>query len=116
MKHSFIKSVQCSMNGLLHAFKTERNFKIQIICGICILLLGWVTKLSRMEWTILFLTMGFVLSMELINTCIEKIMDMVHPTYSEKVKIIKDMAAGAVWVSSLTALVIGIFLFYRLFI
>jgi len=114
MRQSFVKSVNCSINGLKHAVKTERNFKIQVVCGISILLLGIEAKLSKTEWCILFLTVGFVLCMELINTCIEKTMDLVHPEYSEKVKVIKDIAAGVVLLSSLIAVGVGIALFYKL--
>lgn len=116
MKHSFIKSVRCSFNGLSHVLKTERNFKIQVLCGISILLLGIEAKLSKTEWCILFLTVGLVLCMELINTCIEKTMDLVHPAYSEKVKVIKDIAAGAVTLASLVAVAVGVVLFSKIWI
>ena len=116
MKHSFLKSVTCSLNGIRHVLKTERNFKIQVLCGISILLLGFEAKLSKTEWCILFLTVGFVLCMELVNTCIEKTMDLIHPEYSEKVKVIKDIAAGVVTLASLVAVAVGILLFYNLFI
>lgn len=116
MRHSFLKSAHCSFNGLGHAVKTERNFKIQVVCGISILLLGVEAKLSKTEWCILLLTVGFVLSMELVNTCIEKIMDIVHPAYSEKVKAIKDIAAGVVTLSALIAVAVGVILFYKLFL
>jgi diacylglycerol kinase len=116
MKHSFLKSIGCSLNGLVHVLKTERNFKIQVVCGISILLLGVQAKLSKTEWCILLLTIGLVLSMELVNTCIEKIMDLVHPDYSEKVKVIKDIAAGVVTLSSVIAIAVGVLLFYELFI
>jgi diacylglycerol kinase len=116
MKHSFLKSVTCSFNGIGHALKTERNFKIQVLCGISILLLGIEAKLSKTEWCILFLTVGFVLSMELLNTCIEKIMDLVHPAYSEKVKVIKDVAAGVVTIASLVAVAVGVVLFSKIWI
>ncbi|MDF2454344.1 MAG: diacylglycerol kinase [Cytophagaceae bacterium] len=114
MRQSFAKSVNCSINGLRHAVKTERNFKIQVVCGISILLLGIEAKLSKTEWCILFLTVGFVLCMELINTCIEKTMDLVHPQYSEKVKVIKDIAAGMVLLSALVSVAIGIVLFAKI--
>lgn len=116
MKHSFLKSVRCSFNGLAHALKTERNFKLQVIAAISILLVGLEAKLSKTEWCILLLTVGLVLCMELVNTCIEKIMDLVHPNYSVKVKVIKDLAAGVVMLSSLIAIAVGVLLFAKLFI
>ncbi len=116
MRQSFVKSVNCSINGLRHAVKTERNFKIQVVCAISILLLGIEAKLSKTEWCILFLTVGFVLCMELINTCIEKTMDLLHPEYSEKVKVIKDIAAGVVTLSAIAAVAVGIALFAKFFI
>lgn len=114
MKHSFIKSVTCSLQGIGHVLKTERNFKIQVLCAISILLLGIQAKLSVTEWCILFLTIGFVLCMELVNTCIEKIMDLVHPAYSENVKVIKDIAAGVVTLASLIAVAVGVLLFAKI--
>lgn len=116
MRQSFVKSVSNSVNGLRHAVKTERNFKIQLVCAITILLLGIEAKLSKTEWCILFLTVGFVLCMELINTCIEKTMDLVHPEYSEKVKVIKDVAAGMVLLSALVSVAVGIVLFAKIWI
>ncbi len=83
--------------------------------AVVVLFLGWEAKLNRTEWAILLLTIAFILCMELFNTCIEKIMDLVHPHYSEKVKIIKDIAAGAVVLACLFTIAIGSFLFYKLY-
>lgn len=94
--------------------KNERNFKIQVISAFVVMLLGWEAKLTRTEWIILLLTIAFILCMELINTCIEKVMDLLHPNYSEKVRVIKDIAAGAVVLASLFAVAVGCILFYKL--
>lgn len=112
MKHSFLKSVQCSTNGLKQAFCSERNFRLQLIAACSVVILGVEARLSRTEWIVLLLSIALVLCLELFNTCIEKIMDLVHPHHSEKVKHIKDMAAAAVWVAALCSAVVGLLLFY----
>ena len=71
----------------------------------------FLLEVSFYEKLILIFTITFLLAIELINTCIEEIVDIFQPNYSQKAKIIKDIAAGAVFLASLGALIIGILIF-----
>ena len=73
--------------------------------------LGMVVKLDRYEWLWMVVAIVLVFAAELFNTAIEKLCDVVHPDYSEKIKVIKDLAAGAVLVCAVGAVVIGLFVF-----
>ncbi len=97
--------------GIKHVFLNERNFRFHLLIGLLILILGCLYKINKIEWTIVILTIGFVLVCELINTIIENLMDIVSPAYSQEVKAIKDMSAGFVLVSAVVAILIGIILF-----
>ena len=73
--------------------------------------MGFVLKVSLMEWAVLVLTMAMVLALEMVNTAIERCVDLVTKDYRELAKIAKDVSAGAVLVMSLFSVVIGIVIF-----
>lgn len=98
-------------SGLVKIVKTERNFRIHLLAMVLVILLGIVVKLSRIEWMIVFLVIGFVLVAETTNTAIEKLIDYVKPDIHPAAGVIKDMAAGAVLLAAITASVIGCLLF-----
>lgn len=75
------------------------------------IILGFILKLSSIEWAILTITIGLVLILEFINTSLEQIVDLVSPEIKEKAKVAKDVAAAGVLVSAVTAVLVGIFLF-----
>jgi len=110
-KHSLFKSFQFAFEGLKTALIKGRNFKIQIGLGILSIFLGIILKISSFEWVDLFLIIATVLILELINTSIEAIVDLVSPEIQEKAKIAKDVSAGAVLIASIAAVFIGAFLF-----
>ena len=74
--------------------------------------LGIYFELSATEWLIQILTVAGVLSLEAINTTIEKLADFIHPEYHEKIKIIKNLAAGAVLIYALASLAVGIVIYF----
>ncbi|PSB15156.1 diacylglycerol kinase [filamentous cyanobacterium CCP1] len=94
--------------GLSYAFQTQRNFRIHLVVGTAAIILGVVLELSRVEIAIIGLTIGAVLTMELLNTAIESVVDLtVRQTYHELAKIAKDCAAGAVLISAVAAIVVA---------
>ncbi|MBD1849175.1 diacylglycerol kinase family protein [Leptolyngbya sp. FACHB-711] len=94
--------------GLSYTFQTQRNFRIHLAMGTVALLLSILLGLSRVEIAIIGLTSGVVLTMELLNTAIESVVDLtVRQTYHELAKIAKDCAAGAVLVSALAAVIVA---------
>ncbi|NJR64747.1 MAG: diacylglycerol kinase family protein [Leptolyngbyaceae cyanobacterium CRU_2_3] len=94
--------------GLSYTFQTQRNFRIHVIVGTIAISLSIYLQLSRVEIAIIGLTIGAVLTMELLNTALESVVDLtVRQTYHELAKIAKDCAAGAVLVSALAAVIVA---------
>lgn len=94
--------------GLSYAFQTQRNFRIHLVVGTLAIALSILLQLNRVEIAIIGLTIGAVLTMELLNTAIESVVDLtVRQTYHELAKIAKDCAAGAVLVSSFAAILVA---------
>ena len=105
---SFWRSVGFTLTGLLHAWQTERNIRIQCLCAIIVMLVSWVLQITRLEWVLIILACGLVLAAELINTAIERVVDLTFPDIHPLAKAAKDVAAGMVLLISLTAVVIGV--------
>ena len=110
-KYSLSKSFACAFEGLAIAFKNEPNFRIQAVIAILSLFLAIALKFSWLEMSILILTAGTVLILELINTALEALVDLVSEEIKPKAKIAKDISAAAVLLSAILSVVIGIFLF-----
>lgn len=106
-----MKSFLFAFNGLVYAFKTQLNFKIHCFFAIVAVFLGWYVNLNTPEWLWIGLAIALVLVLELLNTAIEVLVDLVSPERNDKAGAIKDLAAAAVVVASLLALVIGLFIF-----
>lgn len=94
--------------GVAYAFQTQRNFRIHLIFGTFAIALSLYLSLSSLEIAVISLTIGAVLTMELLNTAIESVVDLtVKQTYHELAKIAKDCAAGAVLISALAAVLVA---------
>jgi len=99
-------------HGILQAFKTETNIKLHTLAGILATLAGILLEISRVEWILLIMMIGFVVVVELLNTAIEYTVDMVcGDTYNELAKYSKDIAAGATLLAAVTALIVGLIIF-----
>ncbi len=110
-KHSLFKSFKFAFDGLESAFTKGRNFRIQITIGAFAVVLGILLKLSVPEWLDLVLVISLVLILELVNTVIEALVDLVSPEIQEKAKIAKDVAAATVLLASIGSVIIGALLF-----
>ena len=110
-KHSLLKNFGFAFMGLKTAFTKGRNFRIQVVIGLIAVLLGLILRLDNFEWLDLTLVIASVLILELMNTAIEAIVDMVSPEIQPKAKVAKDVAAAGVLVASIAAIFIGAFLF-----
>lgn len=98
-------------NGVRAIIKQEFNFRIHLGVMIFILILGILLRLSIVEWLFIIVAIGFVLITEIMNTVTEELIDYLNPAIHPKAKIIKDMAAGAVLIASITAALIGVLIF-----
>ncbi len=108
---TFPSSVKVAVLGLKSAFKEERNFRIQFLIGLVVVFLMIAFHLNPIESSILILMILVVLSLELINSQIEKFLDLIQPEHHPRVKIIKDFSAGAVMLSVIGSIVLGILIF-----
>ncbi|NBK98119.1 MAG: diacylglycerol kinase family protein [Erysipelotrichia bacterium] len=106
LKNKFANAI----NGLISSFR-DRSILIQCCFMLCAMIAGMIFHLTLIEWCFILFCCGLVIICEMINSCIEKIMDFICPEYDERVKVIKDMAAGFVMLASIFALIIGILIF-----
>lgn len=103
----WIKSTNFAIEGILHASKTQRHLRYHFYSAVIVLLLSFVIGVTRTEFLIISLSVIAVLLAEMFNTAIEAMVDILSPAHSEKAKIVKDIAAGAVFVTAFGAAVIG---------
>jgi len=109
---NFLYNLKIAVFGLKSAFKEEKNFKVQFLIGVIVIFFMIFFGLNPIEDSILLLTIIVVLSLELINSQIEKFLDIIHPEHHPRVKIIKDYSAGAVLLSAIGSVIIGILIFW----
>mgnify|MGYP006179528183 FL=1 len=106
-----LKSVVYAFKGAYKLLSTEHSVMIQFSLGILVTVAGFYFDISKNEWLIQTLCIGLVLSIEGLNTAVEKVADFVHPDYHEKIGFIKDIAAGAVFFAALTAIAVGMIIY-----
>lgn len=106
-----LKSFSYAFNGLKILIKEEHNARIHLFVAIVVVMAGFVFKISVNEWFAVLFAIGFVMAIELINTAIENISNIISPEKDDRIKKIKDLSAAAVLISALTALVIGLIIF-----
>ena len=110
-KRNFIDSFRDALAGIFHCLMNERNMRTHFIAGIFVFGASIYFRLSGIEIAIIGLTVGLVITTELINTAIENAVDLVTTEYKPLARIAKDVAAGAVLLASFTAVLVGIALF-----
>jgi len=106
-----LKSFSYAWAGIVDVFKNENNMKIHCTIAIIALLAGLSFNISKIEWLILLITIGIVFCLEIINTAIERLVDLASPQYHPLAKAAKDMAAGAVFVFAIFSVIIGAIIF-----
>lgn len=107
----FARSVRLAWSGILYVLRTEPHMRIHIAAGAGAMLLAALLGLSADEWAILIVLCALVLSLETVNTAIERAIDLSSPEVHPLAKAAKDAAAGAVLLAALAAVVIGCLLF-----
>ena len=104
------KSFQYSFHGLkIHS--QQHNFMGMLISALFVILLGFILNISYFEWLILILIMSLVLSLEALNTTLEKTLDYLEPRFSDKIRMLKDLMAGGVAIVIFTSIIIGLMIF-----
>ncbi len=100
-----------AIDGIIRAFKTERNLRIDFLIGLVVLISSLFFDFTKTEFACLCLTIGFVIFSEMINSTVEYIVDLITDKYDDRAKAAKDIAAGGVLVSSCVSVVVAYFLF-----
>lgn len=107
----FLQSFVYAWNGIRSTAKKEINFRIHLLASVCVIILGVYFKISLFEWIVIFLLIGGILALELINTAIERVVDMITQKYHPLAKMAKDAGAGAVLVYVIISVIIGLLIF-----
>jgi diacylglycerol kinase len=105
------KSFSFAFNGIWFCVLHGVNFRIQLCCALVSLVVALYLKISSMEWMVILLCIAIVLCLEMINTAIEQLCDVVNPEKHAGIKLTKDIAAGAVLFSAILAAITGAFIF-----
>jgi len=112
MKNSnFISSFKCAFEGIIHAGKRERNFQFHLFAAAVVIISGVFSRLSHFEWIILILCISGMLCLELVNSALERAVDLASPEIHDLAKQAKDMSAAAVLVFACASAIIGILIF-----
>jgi len=107
-RSSLLRSFGFAFAGLFYVVRTQRNMRIHLAIGATVVTLGLLLRLEWTQWAVLGLTMGFVFVAEMFNTVAEAALDAATPYYHPLVQIAKDVAAGAVLLTSLISVMVGL--------
>lgn len=105
------KSFRYAIRGIGKVIKYENNAKVHLMATIAVLVAGFYLRISVRDWCLLVFAIAIVWITEVINTAIEKLVDLVSPGQNEKAGTIKDISAGAVLIASICALIVGVLIF-----
>lgn len=106
-----IKSFTYAFRGFRKTFREEQNLKIQTLVAIIVVILGVYFNIAKTEWLFLIFVIGLVMLMELANSAVERVTDVLKPRIHDYVMDIKDIMAAAVMLASLVAVIIGVIIF-----
>ena len=106
-----IRSFVYAWAGIRSCFKSEPNFRIHLIAAIVVIIFSLMFKISSAEWIAVGFCIAFVTTMEMMNTAIEKLCDVVHKEPHPGIKKVKDIAAGAVLLSAVFSLITAAIIF-----
>ena len=105
-------SFRYAFSGIKYTFKNSRNFKIQVLFAFFSLIIGSILQLDKSDYLILLVLIFSVLTLEILNTSIESIVDLVvKKEFSGLAKISKDTSAGAVLLASINSVIIAVYIF-----
>ena len=118
MMHRFLeywtrltKALGFALRGLRYVLLTQHNFHIHLIAALSVIIAGLLFGLSTTEWLVIVVTIFIVLSAETLNTAIEKLVDLVSPEYNNLAGLVKDIAAGAVLLTAIMSVIVGLIIF-----
>jgi diacylglycerol kinase len=110
-KQTILKAFVHALNGMRYFFLHERNGKLQLCAATAVVALGFGLRVSATDWLALLLCIALVLSLEMLNSALEKLCDLVQEEFHPVIKTVKDVAAAAVLFACLIAAIIGCIIF-----
>jgi diacylglycerol kinase len=108
----FFKGFRYALNGMASALR-QPNLRIQLATAILAVAAGWYFDITAGEWLAVVIAIALVISMELMNTALEHLVDLISPEHHPKAGKVKDIAAGAVLAAAIAAVVIGVIVFWK---
>jgi diacylglycerol kinase len=106
-----VNAFKYALEGIVSAFKTEVHLKVHLLAALVVVNAGFYFHITKTEWCFILLCCALVISLELINSAVEKLTDSVFKDVHPNAKYIKDVAAGAVLVASIVSVVIAVIIF-----
>lgn len=100
-----------AIRGCRQALKTETNLRFDFIVAIIVIICGFIFKINYLEWIACIISIGFVLSAEIMNTAIETVVDMYTREKNKYAEMAKDISAGAVLIIAISAFIVGVIIF-----
>ena len=107
----FLNSIKYSLEGLSYGYRNEQSLILHGFCTILAVILGLIFRITFWEWAVIIISLVIVLAVELLNTAIEATVDLITKEIHPLAKIAKDCGSAAAFVSSLVAVIIGLFVF-----
>ncbi|MBU8905668.1 diacylglycerol kinase family protein [Desertibacillus haloalkaliphilus] len=108
-----LRSFVYASSGLKYVIVNEQNMQIHLLISTVVILLSYVLSIPIIEQLILIVVIGVVIALEVMNTAIERVVDLVTEEYHPLAELAKDLSAAAVFVFSIVAVIIGIIVFYQ---
>lgn len=108
---AFLRGFGHAFRGIAHVVRTQRNARVHLAVAVAVVAAGILFRVSAVEWALLALTMGMVFGAEMINTAVEQAVDLATPAFDRRAKVAKDVSAGAVLITALAAIAVGIAIF-----
>lgn len=109
---SIIESFNYAVSGIIIALKTEKNMRIHYLIALSVILLSLFFDFSRTEFLLLLFAISLVVVAEMINTALERVVDLITEEFHPLARLVKDVAAGAVLIATINSIVVGYLLFF----
>ncbi|MDX2176518.1 MAG: diacylglycerol kinase family protein [Candidatus Sumerlaeia bacterium] len=110
-RRGFHRALADALRGIRDAARAERHMRVHLLAALCAVAAGVALGLPRLEWAVLAIACALVIALELVNTAVERAVDLACPRRDPRARLAKDAAAGAVLVAAAAAVVVGAALF-----
>jgi diacylglycerol kinase len=108
---SFLSTLLYAIHGISATIRVEKNMRIHLLITLGAIVAGLLLRITKIEWVVVLLCSGCVIAAEMVNTAIERLADVITTEKDNRIKMVKDISAGAVFIISITACIVGIIVF-----